>query len=363
MIFVDRVELYVQGGKGGDGCVSFWREKYVPKGGPDGGDGGRGGNVVLHAVAQMSTLYDFRHQTHYRAQDGAKGQGNNSAGKDAYDLEIRVPVGTVVKDRETGVVLKDLTEDGQKVVIAKGGRGGRGNWHFKSSTHQSPREYEPGREGETRWLELELKLIADVGLVGKPNAGKSTLLSRVSAARPKIANYPFTTLQPVLGIVTLGAYRTAVFADIPGLIEGAHEGAGLGDLFLRHVERTRVLLHLVDLAPLDGTDPMDAYREIRAELKAYSPAVAAKPEIVVATKMDLPDARERLAAFRRRLPKGRTVVAVSAPTGEGLKDLLAAVAKALAAPEKPKRPVRRPAARMANKTAKPLKVAKARRAR
>ena len=332
MVFVDRVEIFVKAGRGGDGCVSFHREKFITKGGPDGGDGGRGGSVILKATHHLTTLYDFRHQVHYGAQDGQRGQGNNSAGASANDLVIRVPVGTVTKDRETGIVLKDLTEDGQEVVIARGGRGGRGNWSFKSSTHQTPLEFELGRPGPSLWLMLELKLIADVGLVGRPNAGKSTLLSRVSAAKPKIADYPFTTLQPVLGIVTLGEFHTAVFADIPGLIEGAHEGHGLGDWFLRHVERTRLLLHLVDMAPMDGVQPLAAYREIMKELKAYSPEVAKKRQLVIATKMDVPEAAASLAAFRKSLPKSAVLIPVSAATGQGLKELLAAVAKALAAP-------------------------------
>ena len=355
MIFVDRVQIFVQGGKGGDGAVSFHREKFVPWGGPDGGDGGRGADVVLLTTRQLSTLYDFRHQVHYRAPDGENGKTNNGAGCDAEDLLIRVPVGTLVKDRATGLVMKDLTEEGQRVVIARGGRGGRGNWHFKTPVKQAPDEAESGREGQAHWLELELKLIADVGLVGRPNAGKSTLLSRVSSAKPKIASYPFTTLQPVLGIVTLGEYRTAVFADIPGLIEGAHQGAGLGDEFLRHVERTRLLLHLVDLAPSDGMEPMAAYKEIRAELKAYSPVVARKPEIILATKMDLPEAADRLARLRKALPKGKVVIPVSAPTGQGLKEVLAAVARALADPEPRKRPpsapVKRPKATAARRRA------------
>ncbi len=329
MIFVDRLDISVRAGRGGDGCVSLHREKFITKGGPDGGDGGRGGSVILRATHELSTLYDFRHQVHYRAADGGKGKNNNCAGADGKDLLVRVPVGTVVKDRDSGVVMKDLAEDGQEVVIARGGRGGRGNWSFRSASHQTPMEFEPGGEGKSLWLTLELRLIADVGLVGRPNAGKSTLLSRVSAARPRIADYPFTTLQPVLGIVTLGEYRTAVFADIPGLIEGAHAGAGLGDWFLRHIERTRLLLHLVDLAPSDGTTPLQAYREIQKELKAYSPEVAKKPQIVLATKMDLPEAKSRLPEFRKALPKSARLIPLSAATGLGLKELLSAVAQEL----------------------------------
>lgn len=333
MIFVDQVEVFVRGGRGGDGRVSFHREKFVPRGGPDGGDGGDGGDVVLEASHSLATLYDFRHQVHYRATDGEKGGNNNCAGAGGDDLVVRVPPGTVIRDRESGIALKDLDRDGARVVIARGGRGGRGNWHFRTASHQTPTESEPGRDPEERWLQLELKLIADVGLVGRPNAGKSTLLSRISSARPRIAGYPFTTLQPVLGIVTMGPMKTAVFADIPGLIEGAHAGAGLGDWFLRHVERTRVLLHLVDLAAPDGTEPRRAYREIRSELKAHSAGVAGKAEIIVATKMDVPEARARLAAFRRSLPKDRKMIPISAATGEGLKALLAEVAKALEEPQ------------------------------
>ncbi len=339
MIFVDRVEIFVKAGRGGNGCVSLHREKNITHGGPDGGDGGRGGDVVLEASHHLSTLYDFRHQVHYAAQDGGRGGGNNCAGRDGSDLVVKVPVGTVVLDRHSGMVMKDLTEDGQRVIIARGGRGGRGNWHFRTASHQTPMEAESGREGRSHWLALELKLIADVGLVGRPNAGKSTLLSRISSAKPKIANYPFTTLQPVLGIVSLGEYRTVVFADIPGLIEGAHEGAGLGDWFLRHVERTRVLIHLVDLAPPDGTDPWAAYQEVQRELKAYSPTVSKKAQIVVATKMDVPEAAERLKAFRKKLPKSRPLLAISAVTGLGLKELLWTVGQTLEAkvPERVKK--------------------------
>ena len=338
MIFVDQVGILVKGGDGGDGHVSFHREKFMPKGGPDGGDGGRGGDVILEASHHLGTLYDFRHRTSYAAESGEKGMKNNSAGCDGGDLVIQVPVGTQVKEKGSGILLKDLSMGGERAVIAKGGRGGRGNWHFRSAVNQAPDQAEEGRKGQSLEILLELKLIADVGLVGRPNAGKSTLLSRVSSAKPKIANYPFTTLQPVLGIVTLGAFRTVVFADIPGLIEGAHEGAGLGDWFLRHIERTRILLHLVDLSGQDGTEPLVAYREIQKELKAYSPRVARKKQVIVATKMDLPEGKARLGAFRKGLSKGAKVVAISAATGEGLKELLAAVVEALGPvePEIPK---------------------------
>jgi GTP-binding protein len=284
MTFIDRATIRVSAGNGGSGIASFRREKYVPKGGPDGGDGGRGGSIYVRADSQLSTLLDYRYRTHWKADSGGHGGGANRSGKSAEDLYLPVPAGTVVLDVATGVNLGEVVEGGSAILVAKGGRGGRGNQHFATPTHQSPREYEPGEDGELRTIELVLKLIADVGLLGQPNAGKSTLLSVVSAARPKIADYPFTTLEPQLGVVPLSEGRTMVVADIPGIIEGAHHGKGLGVRFLQHVERTRVLAYLV---PLDVDDPQVHYDMLRREAEAYSPALAAKPHVVVLTKSDL----------------------------------------------------------------------------
>src|SRR5919109_3447906 len=275
-MFVDEIDIFVKGGDGGAGCVSFRREKYVPRGGPDGGDGGDGGSVYLEADPALTTLLDFHYQRHYHAPRGQHGEGNNRAGAGGEDLVLRVPVGTVVSDRDTGEVLGDLTERGQRVVAARGARGGRGNARFSSSTNQAPRRADLGRPGPERWLHLELKLLADVGVIGFPNAGKSTLVSRVSAARPKIGDYPFTTLQPTLGIARVDGERTFVIADLPGLIPGASQGRGLGHQFLRHTERTRLLLHLLDLDPASGRDPLEDLAVIDGELAAYSPELAAR---------------------------------------------------------------------------------------
>lgn len=319
-LFVDEATIHVRGGKGGDGCCSFRREKFVPKGGPDGGDGGRGGSVYLVATAGVDTLLDLAGRHHYHAEDGRPGQGANCTGRSGADLLVRVPTGTLVYDAETGRLLKDLVEDGQRVCVARGGRGGRGNARFATATHQAPREVEPGQKGRERTLRLELKLIADVGFVGLPNAGKSTLLARLTRARPKIAAYPFTTREPHLGILELPGYRRLVLADLPGLIAGAHEGAGLGDAFLRHIERTRLILHLVDLAPPPGTPtPAQAYRIIRNELEKYSAALARREEIVVGTKLDLTGAESALAELRAAL--GRPLPAISALSGRGLREL------------------------------------------
>lgn len=319
MLFIDQAEICVRSGRGGDGAVSFRREKYIPKGGPNGGDGGDGGSVYLEVDPQLSTLIDFTGHHHWTADNGRPGGGNDCTGKGGRDQIVRVPAGTLVYDRDTDVLLKDLVDSGQRVCIVVGGKGGRGNARFATPTHQTPREFEPGGPSEERWLRLELKLIADVGVVGLPNAGKSTLLSRVSAARPKIADYPFTTLVPNLGIVALSGYRRFVMADVPGLIEGAHEGVGLGDTFLRHIERTRVILHLVDLFPMEGQpSPAEAYRIIRHELTEYSPILATKPELVVANKLDLTDEAEpaELAALSEAI--GREVMPASAVSGRGL---------------------------------------------
>src|SRR6516164_8097546 len=286
-MFVDRVTLYVKGGDGGPGCCSFRREKYVPRGGPDGGDGGDGGSVIVQAVAGTDSLAEIANRKHWRAPKGGAGRGDNCHGRRGRDLIIPVPPGTLVLDRERGHVLRDLTEAGEQVSVAHGGRGGRGNRAFATATNRAPRETQPGTPGEERWIVLELKVIADAGLIGLPNAGKSTLLSRLSHAQPEIADYPFTTKHPNLGLVTIGEERAFVFADLPGLIEGAHSGVGLGHEFLRHVERTRVLVHLVEPLPPDGSDPLENYRTIRRELEMYRSDLAAKPEIVAVSKAEL----------------------------------------------------------------------------
>ncbi len=314
--FVDEVDIVAIAGDGGNGCCAFRREKYVPKGGPAGGDGGHGGSVLLQADAAYNTLQHLAGKHHWRAERGGHGEGKNRHGRNGSDVVIPVPPGTIVRDAETHLVLKDLAAEGMTVRVAEGGKGGRGNTRFKTPTHQAPRECEPGTPGQQRTLHLELKLIADAGLVGKPNAGKSTLLSRLSAARPKVADYPFTTLHPYLGIVELPGFRRFVLADIPGLVEGAHEGAGLGDEFLRHIERTGVLVHMLDVCPADGSDPAEAYDTIRRELQRHSPALGEKPELIVANKTDLTDADEAVATLRERF--GERLVAISAVTGKGL---------------------------------------------
>jgi GTPase len=327
-MFVDRVILYVKGGDGGRGALSFRREKYIPKGGPDGGDGGDGGSVIVRAVAGADSLAGLSHQKHWRAEKGGAGGPDNCHGRRGDDLVIDVPPGTVILDRDRGHVLKDLTAPDDTVTLAKGGRGGRGNKSFATAVNRAPREYQPGTPGEERWVVLELKVIADAGLVGLPNAGKSTLLSRLSRAQPEIADYPFTTKYPNLGRVTAGGDYAFVLADLPGLIEGAHSGVGLGHEFLRHVERTRVLVHLVEPFPADGSDPVANYRTIRRELQMYSPELAQKPEVVAVSKCELTasgDVRERL---EREL--GRPVLAVSAVTGQGLSQLVGDVAALLA---------------------------------
>ncbi len=317
MKFVDEVELVLASGHGGAGCVSFRREKYIPFGGPNGGDGGDGGCVVLVADDQLGTLLDFRHRKSMRAENGQSGQSSNKSGRRGKDLRLRLPAGTLVLDAAEGEILADLVEPGAETVLLPGGQGGRGNARFATSTNRAPRHAQPGMPGEERRLRLELKLMADVGLLGFPNAGKSTLISRISAARPKIADYPFTTLVPNLGVVSWGEERSYVVADIPGLIEGASAGAGLGIQFLRHVERTRLLLHLVD--PSDERDPLDKYRVLRRELEAFDPEVAARPERVVLTKIDVTEVRERLPELEARFAaEGVEVWPISAITGEGL---------------------------------------------
>jgi GTP-binding protein len=329
-MFIDEAELKVKGGKGGDGCAAFRREKYVPRGGPDGGDGGNGGSVYVRATSNMTTLLDFAPRPVYEGGKGAPGRGKSMDGRNGEDLVLETPPGTLVRDKGTGRVLRDLTEPGERVCVARGGRGGRGNKHFATAIHRTPRECEEGREGEERTIVLELKLIADVGLVGLPNAGKSTLLSRVSSARPKIAGYPFTTLAPHLGIVEFPDFGRMVLADLPGLIEGAHAGQGLGDAFLKHVERTRMLCHVVDLAPQDGPTPPAAYRMIREELRLYSVDLASKPHVIAANKLDLPEASGHLEALRAEVDA--PVYGISAATGAGVRELLGALRKELETP-------------------------------
>ncbi len=320
--FIDRVKVFVKGGRGGNGAVAFLREKYRPKGGPAGGDGGKGGDVVFVATSSKHTLLDFKYRRHFKAQSGEHGKGKNQKGKDGEDLLVYVPVGTVVKDAQTGEVICDLVEEGQRCLVAKGGRGGRGNAHFATPTNQAPRYAEPGEEGEERWVILELKLIADVGIVGLPNAGKSTLLSKLTKARPKVADYPFTTLTPNLGVMELDETRRLVLADIPGLIENAHRGAGLGHEFLRHIERTKFLLHLIDVSDRRERDPLEAFELVNRELSLYSEELARKPQIVVANKIDALSDRSVLEELRKSFEeRGYTFHAVSVLTGEGLEEL------------------------------------------
>jgi GTP-binding protein len=328
-MFTDRVKVFVKAGDGGGGQLSFRREKFVPRGGPDGGNGGRGGNVVLEVSRQLNSLQDYRFKHHFAAERGGKGGGSRRHGKDAADVVLLVPPGTLVKDEE-GKTIADLVAERQRLVVARAGRGGRGNASFKTSTRQTPRFAELGEPGESRWLWLELKLIADVGLVGLPNAGKSTLLSVASAARPKIADYPFTTLDPVLGVVELADDASFVMADLPGLIEGAAEGAGLGLQFLRHVERTRALIHVIDVSSGDQQKLWNDYQQVRAELKKYSPALARRPQLIALSKMDAVTDSSAVVAFRQRLVKlRRRTFPISAVTGEGVQDLLWATQRTL----------------------------------
>jgi len=318
-MFIDEAKIWVKAGGGGNGCVSFRREKFIPKGGPDGGDGGRGGNVYFQAVENLDTLMDFAGKHHWRAGDGQAGSGNNKHGADGQDLIIDVPPGTLIYDVDLSLLLKDLNKVGMKVRICRGGRGGKGNKAFATPTNQAPRQAKPGKKGQERNLRLELKLIADVGLVGMPNAGKSTLISRCSAARPKIADYPFTTLEPVLGIVELSDFRRFVMADIPGLIEGAHNGAGLGFEFLKHIERTRIIVHIIDIMPTVGSEPVENYKNIRNELEKYSKELAQKTEVIVANKIDLDPDGKIIKDLRKKLDK--EIYPISAVTGEGIKEL------------------------------------------
>ena len=326
-MFVDRVTIELIAGKGGDGCLSFRREKYVPRGGPDGGDGGNGGSIIIQAEAGVDSLTALSHRKFWKADRGHHGSGQNRRGKDGNDVTVKVPPGTIIIDAEHDFVIKDLVEDGDSFVAAQGGKGGKGNARFKSSVNQVPREWTPGAEGEARKFKLELKVIADVGLVGKPNAGKSTLLSRVTKATPQIADYPFTTKFPNLGRVVLDWERTFIMADIPGLIEGASDGVGLGHEFLRHIERARILVHLVEPQPMDGTDPLENYHAITDELVQYNEQLGQRPQLVAVTKAELPDAeqvRDQLAAATNS-----DVFLISSVTGQGLNELSNAIFQAL----------------------------------
>ncbi len=329
-MFIDRVKIKIASGKGGDGVTAFRREKFVPRGGPSGGDGGKGGDVWMESDEGLNTLLHLRYNPEHKADRGRHGEGSNRHGKDSEDVIIRVPVGTQVFDAESEDLLFDFTEAGQRFLAAKGGKGGWGNQHFATSTNRAPKYNYTGREGEEKELQLELKLIADVGLVGFPNAGKSTLISVISAAKPKIADYPFTTFEPNLGVVDLGEYKTFVVADIPGLIEGASEGAGLGDRFLRHVERTKLILHLVDVSSISGRDSSEDYAIINRELANYDQNLATRPQIVVATKLDALDEPERLENLRKLAEKdGKPFLQISAVTNLGTKELVNAVAQKL----------------------------------
>ena len=330
MKFVDRVKIHVKAGDGGRGCVSFRREKFIPLGGPDGGDGGNGGDVLFVVDNGLSTLLDFRYQVHYKAERGAHGMGKDRHGKSGEQLLIRVPPGTLIYDAETDEQLADLTEEGDPVLLLRGGKGGRGNARFATSTNRAPRHAQPGLPGEERTLRLELKLLADVGLIGFPNAGKSTLIAATSAARPKIADYPFTTLVPNLGVVRYGGFKSFVMADIPGLIEGASSGQGLGTRFLQHVERTDLLLHLVDLSDLQEGDPVENFETINRELQQHNPELLEKTQIVVLTKQDITEVREQTPDIRERfIGRGYQVFALSAVTGEGVPELINTVGTTL----------------------------------
>jgi GTP-binding protein len=329
-MFIDRAKIHVQGGDGGNGVTAFRREKFVPRGGPSGGDGGRGGDLILVADASLNTLLHLRYNPSHIAQRGLHGEGSNRSGRDGEDLIVRVPVGTQVFDANTGELLHDLSHDGDHWLAARGGRGGFGNAHFTTSTNRAPRYHQSGGKGEELDLQLELKLLADVGLVGFPNAGKSTFISTVSAAHPKIADYPFTTLEPHLGVVDLGDFRTFVIADIPGLIEGAHTGAGLGDRFLRHIERTKLLLHLVDISSASGRDAVSDYETVNRELASYNQDLATRPQFVVATKIDALDDPQRLESLKTKASQdGKPFFAISSVTGEGVRELVNAAAAKL----------------------------------
>jgi GTPase len=331
-MFIDEVKIRVKAGDGGNGCLAFRREKYVPRGGPSGGDGGRGGDITMVASTHYNTLLHFRFNPEHTAQRGRHGEGSNRTGKEGESIELPVPVGTIVYDADTGEVLHDFTAAGDRFLVARGGRGGKGNQHFATPTHQAPTEHEPGKPGDEKHLRLELKLLADVGLVGFPNAGKSTLISRISAAHPKIADYPFTTLEPNLGVVSVDD-RTFVVADIPGLIEGAHLGHGLGIQFLRHIERTRLLVHLVDVSEASGRDPVEDFGVIMAELASFREEMAAKPMFVVASKIDVAQDPERVARLRALAAgNGLPFYEISSVTGQGVEGLKYEMAQTLFKP-------------------------------
>jgi len=326
--FIDEAIITVQSGDGGKGCLSFRREKFIPRGGPDGGDGGKGGDIILSTTSRKRTLYQFRYQRHFKAKNGAHGQGKQKTGKNGRNLTIELPPGTLVIDADTGHLIKDLVDIGETFVILKGGRGGQGNTRFKTSTHRTPRFAQPGEPGETRTLKLELKLLADVGIIGLPNAGKSTLIAAISSARPKIANYPFTTLTPSLGVVQTNRAEPFVVADIPGLIKGAHQGTGLGIKFLRHIERTRILIHLIDVSSIDPDDPLNQYRAINHELVMYDEKLVQKPQIVVLNKLDLPGVRKAAEIFQSAV-KDKKVLLISALAGQGLEQLKSQIVRLL----------------------------------
>ena len=327
-MFVDEVKIYIESGKGGNGCASFRREKYLPNGGPDGGDGGKGGDVIFATDSSLNTLSDFRNRKMYRAESGRDGSGKNCSGRKGDDLVIHVPVGTIIREAESRLVISDMAKEGEEEVLLRGGKGGKGNQHYATSTMQIPKYAQQGQEGKGLWVILELKVIADVGLLGYPNAGKSTFLARVSNAKPKIANYPFTTLSPNLGVVDLSYGKSLVIADIPGLIDGAAEGVGLGHEFLKHLERTRVLIHIVDTAGTDGRDPVSDIENINRELALYSQELAALPQVIAANKTDLPDSEifmDEVTAYCQE--KGYALFPISAATGKGIEALLNHVVK------------------------------------
>ncbi len=329
-MFVDELKIWVKSGDGGNGCLSFHREKFMPKGGPDGGDGGRGGHVILEVDPQLATLVDLRYRWKYEAKRGRHGEGNNKHGKNAADVIVRVPPGTIVKDDSSRELLTDLSESGQRFLAAAGGKGGKGNARFKSSTNRTPRYAKKGRSGEERYLQLELKLLADVGIIGFPNVGKSTFISRISAARPKIAEYPFTTLTPNLGVVRVADYRSFVVVDIPGLIEGASQGVGLGFQFLRHIERTRMFVHMIDLSPETERDSVEDFRLITAELQQYDPTLCQRPQIVAANKIDVVHERtqlEKLLTYCEQ--EGIECFPISAATGEGVNTVVQRITELL----------------------------------